>query len=1083
MVPAPEWCPAMRSWNLRTSRSWSHFYVGTFAVIAFIALAALCRSTIYGYFSSTRDGIERLALAQQNSTFRAFDGRVSDRFTYKRRKSAARDVGADGLPAEDLRLLAVASKLAMDATENPTAENLQASGVSYMLLGKPDKAVETLMQALYASAGETDPMTAINRCRDAVLLNSLAAAYQMQFAKEGIGAVRALALEASQAAWRLRKTAEIAWTRALIIDSLFISESARDAWQEYLALDPDSSWSIEARRRINVLSRKTDSDLWPAIRERLMAQQVDASVVEMVRRYPQQVRLWCEDELLPAWGEAVLRADSTAGERFTTIATLGRALAAANGEESIACATEAIAKANQTERRVLAQGHSTYGMGRKAMSSDAALASRHFEAAVAGLDSSLTTFAFRAQTEHAAALYARNEYPRALAILERLATAKAHERGRSVALQGRIHWAIGLINLQMGYPEAAVDHYRIALNAFDRLHETDHRAALNSLLADAFESVGQPSQAVQHRDAALRLLNESGNRQRRHSVIFEAAYAAVLNDQPVLAELLLDRVVAHDLTHGDPVSACTSLMWRSAYSARRQLIGEAESDLRLAWRTCTSIHDPPVRERALANLGVAQSILGNLEGRVTDLASLDSAIQYYDKTDSRVWLRTAHLVRAQAYVRAGEFAAAEAEYQSAITESSLTREDIGDREMRMSFTATADEVMDAYVDFLLVSGKTRVAFEVADSSRAQELVSSPTSRWRAKLATSDIDTIRKALPLDARLIEYCVIKSRVIAWVLGPHTFETVVMPLSIGEITRLIEHLGSGKFKDTPPAATELLYDALVRPLEAHLPPTGSLIVVPDDELERVPYGALYDKRRDRYLVRTMAISILPSAALFRLSALRFATRANEPERVIVVNAGKARQGSAALPGVTIEAQEIARLFSGTRIVEGANTSAMSILQLAKDATILHFAGHTVMQSHGKSRGLALGDEAGALSPSDVLASPLPKARLVFLSACATDAGPILKAEGSATISRAFFAAGVPIVVATLWPVEDDFAREMSHLFYEHLSEGHDPAEALRRAQVTLSVGTNSRTDWAAYRIVGTGMKITHQEGREEKR
>lgn len=111
-------------------------------------------------------------------------------------------------------------------------------------------------------------------------------------------------------------------------------------------------------------------------------------------------------------------------------------------------------------------------------------------------------------------------------------------------------------------------------------------------------------------------------------------------------------------------------------------------------------------------------------------------------------------------------------------------------------------------------------------------------------------------------------------------------------------------------------------------------------------------------------------------------------------------------------------------------------------------------------------------LRTTDILAASLPKLRLAYLSACETDQGPVLKAEGSMTLARSFFAAGVPIVVATLWPVDDSIARVAANSFYGHLRDGSSPAEALRQAQVALLArNPAARADWAAFRVIGAGI------------
>ena len=50
---------------------------------------------------------------------------------------------------------------------------------------------------------------------------------------------------------------------------------------------------------------------------------------------------------------------------------------------------------------------------------------------------------------------------------------------------------------------------------------------------------------------------------------------------------------------------------------------------------------------------------------------------------------------------------------------------------------------------------------------------------------------------------------------------------------------------------------------------------------------------------------------------------------------------------------------------------------------------------------------------------------------------------------SGAFMYAGAPSLVVSLWSVNDQSTSEIMQIFYEHLSEGKNKAEALRQAKL----------------------------------
>ena len=81
-----------------------------------------------------------------------------------------------------------------------------------------------------------------------------------------------------------------------------------------------------------------------------------------------------------------------------------------------------------------------------------------------------------------------------------------------------------------------------------------------------------------------------------------------------------------------------------------------------------------------------------------------------------------------------------------------------------------------------------------------------------------------------------------------------------------------------------------------------------------------------------------------------------------------------------------------------------------------------------------------------DEIAATKLGARLVVLSACETDAGPIFNGEGVMGLARAFLASGAHAVVGTQWPVGPTMAELMGQL----------PANSCRPR-------TRSRQAWAA--------------------
>lgn len=133
--------------------------------------------------------------------------------------------GGEEAELGDHRLLSAAAKLGKRAEDRRTAANLHAAGVAFLLAGDYAKEAVQLLEEAQAAMSPPGPE----------LLNDLAAAYYETNDPR--------ARETIDRAWQLKKSPNIAWTRATILGS-------EQAWKDYLAIDSTSEWAAEARENL-----------------------------------------------------------------------------------------------------------------------------------------------------------------------------------------------------------------------------------------------------------------------------------------------------------------------------------------------------------------------------------------------------------------------------------------------------------------------------------------------------------------------------------------------------------------------------------------------------------------------------------------------------------------------------------------------------------------------------------------------------------------------------------------------------------------------------------------------------------------
>jgi hypothetical protein len=85
---------------------------------------------------------------------------------------------------------------------------------------------------------------------------------------------------------------------------------------------------------------------------------------------------------------------------------------------------------------------------------------------------------------------------------------------------------------------------------------------------------------------------------------------------------------------------------------------------------------------------------------------------------------------------------------------------------------------------------------------------------------------------------------------------------------------------------------------------------------------------------------------------------------------------------------------------------------------------------------------------------------------------GEMKSGEGIISLARAFFYAGVPNIVMTLWTVSDRQSYKLMLSFYKNLKKGRKAEVSLRRAKLDFLEnslpGYQNPRYWAGYILVG---------------
>jgi CHAT domain-containing protein len=146
----------------------------------------------------------------------------------------------------------------------------------------------------------------------------------------------------------------------------------------------------------------------------------------------------------------------------------------------------------------------------------------------------------------------------------------------------------------------------------------------------------------------------------------------------------------------------------------------------------------------------------------------------------------------------------------------------------------------------------------------------------------------------------------------------------------------------------------------------------------------------------------------------------------------------------------------------------------------IAHFAAHYQIDPKSQLSSKVLlspppGERAHAqpsgLSSGDIYQMDLAHMKLVVLSACQTAIEQQLRNEGPIGFARSFLAAGVPVVVASLWPVDSRATADLMIEFHRLRRQHHMfTTDALTVAQRKIMTHEKYRHPyyWAGFTAIG---------------
>jgi CHAT domain-containing protein/tetratricopeptide (TPR) repeat protein len=713
----------------------------------------------------------------------------------------------------------------------------------------------------------------------------------------------------------------------------------------------------------------------------------------------------------------------------------------------------------------------------------------------------------------------QGQYAHALDLLHQ-ALAISREVGDRPA-EGTTLGDIGVVyNSQGEYPEA-IDILEQALEIQRELEFVSGEGIILGNLGVAYEALEQYAEALEHYQQALAISQALGDRQNEAILLSNIGYVYDQQGQPEAALEYYRQALTIQQAIGDLAGIGTTLnniggvyhalgQYNEAMKHFEQALAIAQ-DIRAREgeaKTLTNIgmlyQSQGLPDKALMMLEQAMDVFDTLRaGAGNDLARTSYIAQYSNPYDVAIAL----------YFQQGQkemaFFTSERARARAFLDSLTTGQVRFSNEQDALLYAREQELYSALLaaQAALAAAKSHnppdeslVRQREAEAAQAQKEHQEVLEQIQARHSSlseltpgtanvlSDAQ-IRALLDRDTTLLSFWIIEDSILVFILTQDKLEATAITIDPSDLHAMIDDFRSFGALDAPhPDGAVALYQALIDPLEG-LIENSRLIIVPQGDLHYLPFAALTDGQR--YLMDDYLITYLPSAS--SLPFIRENAVETGGQALILGNPNPGDYSSSPFPdpGYQLsplhfaeeEAKEIGREL-GIPVYVTTDATETLVRQQAPQAKILHLAAHGVFNSDSPLDSLiALSSDNqndGWLTAGEVYGLDLRNSSLVVLSACETQIGQLTAGDEFIGLTRAFFFAGTPTVVASLWKVDDQSTALLMERFYTYIQKGMRKEEALRQAQIDVRQVYPNPYYWAAFVLNGDGEAVsgTRQTG-----
>ena len=1040
------------------------------------------------------------SLRQAWGQSRPIEARVTGDFPYLPYQ-ITRNGGAT-ISVNQEQLLAATAELAREVADRPTPRARHAMGRLHLLKEELDRAEEQLKQVV-----REEPQNALAHV-------DLASVYYERGVREKSVTLLSEAVDHLKTAIDVSPKLTEAWFNlALCHEQMMLPTQAQADWKRYLELDSSSPWAGEARSRLQRLVSPGKSFVTPAQLSTGLLAAAAGNEEEKFRRLALDNFITAfnlaREDFLDKYLEAHANNDRAAAAKYLDLMRRTARLAREDKTEYyLADLVAFVADAKQPAldrvkeiRALLRQGDERHEKG------DYTPALSSYKQAVVLAEQ----IGDICHAEHAryglARIYISSiETPKRQRLRETLVRETERHNHKVLYARSLLAWGNALMAAQLLTKglEVSVIAYQTALPL------GDFDTMVNGLRFSgrAYADIGDYESAIARNFQSVQVISQHQVSPLRscqaYIVIAEIFYRAV---KPQLALDYQLEALDYCKRTGNPTLPITAKSGIGKYYALTGQPQQAEIMFRESMAEFEGYNDKLGRTLQRTELSILIGDAYLQQVRANEAANAyKTALGLVTGSKNRRYLAMAHQGLATAFLRQGLYIEGEKELLLSIKLAEDVRKDINDASLRGSFRGRKLDIYRTMMEFQVVARKDfKKAFYFAESSRNRELLDAIATqsaiKWNAHQATlnyaagvevPDLRRVQSDLPNNAQLVEYAITDQQLLIWLITNSGWKSYSTQIGDQQLQQLCgEYLTELQSVRDPALLKKKagdLYAKLVEPLSRDLEPNRILVIIPDGVLGAIPFPALFSSASSRYLIEDYAVVTIPSAAVLAHTLKIGQTSAKRrPESLLVLSNPKLDPKQfpslKPLPATEREAESVSSHYVASLKLSYEQATKLLLLQNIDRYDVVHLATHSITNEHNpllssvllSSNGRPGAAIDGNLRAFEIFGLKLTRPRLVILSSCRSGLNARSSSNGLGGLAHAFFKAGVPAVIASLWEVEDSSAAElMSQFHYYHREEKQPFCQALRSAQLQMLNKQDSPWKhpyyWAAFQFSGNG-------------